>query len=50
VIGIDDEPHYQANLSAYRRSVATKEADHAQVKIRVKQLESDKTARLLTPN
>ncbi|MBK8869552.1 MAG: phosphoglycerate kinase [Elusimicrobia bacterium] len=44
VIGIDDEPHYQANLSAYRRSLATKEADHAHVKNQIKKLESDKTA------
>ncbi|MBP9699565.1 MAG: hypothetical protein KBD85_06055, partial [Elusimicrobia bacterium] len=39
VIGIDDEPHYQANLSAYRRSLATKEADHAHVKNQIKKLE-----------
>ncbi|MBK8870800.1 MAG: hypothetical protein IPN19_07065 [Elusimicrobia bacterium] len=44
VIGIDDEPHYQANLSAYRQSLATKEADHAHVNIQVKKLESGKTS------
>jgi hypothetical protein len=43
VIGIDDEPHYQANLSAYRRSLATKEADRGHIKNRAAQLEREKS-------
>ncbi len=44
VIGIDDESHYHANLSAYRRSLASKQVHRGHVEERIAQLQREKVA------
>lgn len=44
VIGIDDESHYHANLSAYRRSLASKQVHRGHVEEQIAQLQREKVA------